>query len=220
MSKFVELVLDSWDYLLALLFQTACLGCRGVGEKALCANCRRFSLLPTNGTGVEAALDYTEPARSVLRAAKFQKRRELLRYFKPVVCSMDFSYVHSDSAIVPVPLHWTSFWQRGFNQSEILAKWVGEITGRRVVPDGLYRTHRTKPQSLIRSSHRGASLGDCFEWRRGHPVPERVLLVDDVLTSGGTVRACVAALNRAGISQIQVWTLLRASRAKPSKLLS
>lgn len=115
-------------------------------------------------------------------------------------------------AVVPVPLHWRRQWQRGFNQSEELAR---HIARRRGVPvlDAARRRRATRPQAGLSNSLRRGNVTGAFEIKRRHPVAGlRILLVDDVMTTGATGSACALALKRAGARSVCLLTLARVDR--------
>jgi ComF family protein len=145
---------------------------------------------------------------------KFHRNRACLKFFLPVVESADFSWVPRDAVIVPVPMFWLSFWKRGFNQSEWLAWQIQKVSGLKIELDGLQKYKRTKPQSLSKVGARKGRLKKCMRWG-GAVVPRAALLVDDVVTSGGTVAECARALEKAGVEEVFVWTLFS---AKPRQL--
>ncbi len=109
--------------------------------------------------------------------------------------------------LVPVPLHWTRQWHRGFNQSALLAKSLGRLLGQPVLVDGLKRTKRTKSLGGLGGKARKSALQGAIASnpRRANALAgARVLLVDDVLTSGATSSACVDALKAAGAAQVRI----------------
>lgn len=116
-------------------------------------------------------------------------------------------------AIVPVPLHWWRRWQRGFNQSELLARGLSARTGLPVV-DALRRARSTAAQAGLSNQGRRRNVARAFEARRAaaRVAGKRVLLIDDVLTTGATASACALALKRAGAERVSVLTVARADR--------
>ena len=116
--------------------------------------------------------------------------------------------------IVPMPLHWRKRLERGFNQSELLARFVARRTGIPLVR-GLQRRKRTDPQAGLTRAQRRTNVSGAFEVRRRRDVEGRhVLLIDDVLTTGATASACAGVLKRAGAKRVTVLTLARADRRK------
>ena len=113
--------------------------------------------------------------------------------------------------IVPVPLHLDRLRWRGFNQSLILAQAIGRAREITVNPFLLERTRPTVPQTQLSESERRANVRGAFAVTAPERVEgKRVLLVDDVYTSGATVEECAKALCRAGAKVVDVFTLARA----------
>jgi ComF family protein len=114
--------------------------------------------------------------------------------------------------LVPMPLHWVRRWRRGFNQSHLLARDLARRTGIPVA-NALRRRRSTASQASLSRAARRRNVRGAFELRRGVDVRGlRVLLLDDVLTTGATANACAAVLKRAGASSVAVLTLARADR--------
>ncbi len=111
--------------------------------------------------------------------------------------------------VVPVPLHASRLATRGFNQAALLARAAAK-PGERVVVDALRRAAASAAQSRLGRRERAANVADAFTL--AHPATVRdctVLLIDDVLTTGATARACAAALRAGGATHVDVWTLAR-----------
>jgi ComF family protein len=114
--------------------------------------------------------------------------------------------------IVPVPLYWRRRLERGFNQSELLARAVAKRYGLRPV-NALRRKRATAAQAGLSNSKRRLNVAGAFVVPRPETVAgRRVLLIDDVLTTGATLSACGAALKRAGARYVAVLTLARVDR--------
>jgi ComF family protein len=107
-------------------------------------------------------------------------------------------------AVVPVPIHWSREAGRGFNQSLLIAKHLGLHPVR---PELLTRVKRTRPQAQLSAKQRAQNLSDAF--RAGCVSNMRLLLVDDVVTSGATLEACAQELKRARASWVGALTFAR-----------
>jgi ComF family protein len=108
--------------------------------------------------------------------------------------------------LVPVPLHSRRLRERGYNQSALLAAEVGKLSGLPVVSDSLVRLRHTKAQvKTADAGERQRNLAGAFGCRDAKLVGKRVLLVDDVCTTGSTLDSCAIALRRTGASS--VWGL-------------
>ena len=115
-------------------------------------------------------------------------------------------------AIVPVPLHWRRRWQRGFNQSALLAQAVARRYGI-PIRSLLRRTRSTTAQAGLTHARRRQNVSGAFLVKRKPEVEgRRILLVDDVMTTGATASACAAALKRAGARYVALLTLARVDR--------
>jgi ComF family protein len=115
-------------------------------------------------------------------------------------------------AVVPMPLHWMRRWSRGFNQSELLAREIGR---RASVPvrNLVRRVKATTPQAGLTNAKRRANVSGAFRLRRGATVRGlRMLLVDDVMTTGATASACARVLKQAGAARVVLLTAGRVDR--------
>ncbi|MDQ6676090.1 MAG: ComF family protein [Acidobacteriota bacterium] len=119
-------------------------------------------------------------------------------------------------AVVPVPLHWRRAWTRGFNQAEVLANHVARKRGWKLKRALRRRPSRNRQASL--SNHERRLNVERAFFAKGSLTGMKVLLVDDVMTTGATARACALALKRAGASSVTLLTLARVDRrlAAPS----
>jgi ComF family protein len=115
-------------------------------------------------------------------------------------------------AIVPMPVHWTRRMVRGFNQCESLAAELSRHTGLPVVKS-LVKSRRTEKQSNLTGAKRRRNVRGSFAVRGAQSVAgKRLLLLDDVLTTGSTVNAAAAELKKCGASRVAVLTLARVDR--------
>jgi ComF family protein len=115
-------------------------------------------------------------------------------------------------AVVPMPLHWRRRFQRGFNQAAVLAK---DVARRRKIPllNAVRRVRATRSQTGLTNAKRRENVSGAFRARRGWPVEGlRILLVDDVMTTGATASACASVLKRAGAKSVTLLTLARVDR--------
>jgi ComF family protein len=124
----------------------------------------------------------------------------------------------SFDVIVPMPLHWFKQWQRGFNQSEDLAREIGKkwnVPVRNVIR----RKKATRPQAGLTNAKRRLNMSGAFRVPRGRSLAGmRVLLVDDVVTTGATASACARVLKRAGAAHVALLALARTDRRQAVEL--
>ncbi|MGC8793004.1 MAG: phosphoribosyltransferase family protein [Bryobacteraceae bacterium] len=174
----------------------------------LCALCRRGL------NGFDAAYSwgaYEGRLRELIHLFKYGGVRPLGRVLGEWI-ALAMPREERFDAIVPVPLHWRRRWRRGFNQSEVLASAIARRYGTKV-SRVLRRVRATASQAGLKHSARRANVAGAFRVRRGASLPGlRVLLVDDVMTTGATASACARALKEAGARYVAVLTLARADR--------
>ena len=96
--------------------------------------------------------------------------------------------------VIPVPLHWTRRWSRGYNQAECIAKTLAEELGAEMRTDTIHRRRRTATQTRLSVEQKGKNVHGAFEAKAQGPAPIHVLIVDDVFTTGSTLMACFVAL--------------------------
>jgi ComF family protein len=114
--------------------------------------------------------------------------------------------------VTPVPLHWRQRWQRGFNQADLLARRIALHTG---IPRTslLRRLRSTASQASLSNTGRRRNVAAAFACHRpDRAVGRKILLIDDVMTTGSTAAACALALKRAGAARVALLTLARADR--------
>lgn len=115
--------------------------------------------------------------------------------------------------IIAMPMHWRKRWERGFNQAELLAEPLARRYGLPLATN-LRRTRYTKPQAGLSEAARSENLRGSFRIQRPEQVAgKRVLLIDDVFTTGATLRAAAAVLKSAGCAHVSALTLARVDRA-------
>lgn len=110
-------------------------------------------------------------------------------------------------ALIPAPMHWLRRWQRGFNQAQDIAEFVGARLDIPVAANAVRRNRRVSAQRGLNRASRLANLANVFQVAEA--VPRRIAIVDDVVTTGATVRILARALKEAGARDVQVWALAR-----------
>jgi ComF family protein len=176
-------------------------------EQGLCGLCRR------GVRGFDAAYSfgfYEGELRELIHLFKYGRIQTLA---KPLgrLLSLALPREQLFEAIVPLPLHWRKRWQRGFNQSGLLAHELG----RRVhipVKNVLRRVRRTTAQAGLTNAKRRLNVSGAFRAKKHALEGLRVLLIDDVMTTGATAASCARALKMAGAQRVTLLTLARADR--------
>jgi ComF family protein len=123
----------------------------------------------------------------------------------------DFALAGADyDVVIPVPLHWRRLWWRGFNQAALLAAEVAERLALPLDATSFVRIRFTNPQTARHHDDRVRNVRRAFSVARPKSIAgKRVLLVDDVMTTGATVDECARVLLRAGAASVDVFTLAR-----------
>jgi ComF family protein len=129
---------------------------------------------------------------------------------------LDLAHDAAYDFVVPMPLHWRRRWKRGFNQAKLLARHVGVRRGIPVL-DAVRRVRATATQAGLTNSNRRKNVSGAFRVaaryrRNGALSGKRILLIDDVMTTGATGAACAHALKRAGARSVTLLTLARTDR--------
>jgi ComF family protein len=159
-----------------------------------------------------AALIYGDVSRELVLGLKYQGRRDGLLTLSGWMAGAGADLLAEADLITPVPLHYFRLIRRGFNQSGWLAAALSRSSGVRLSVDALKRIRATPMQGNLSADARRRNVQGAFRVRRGRVnlvKGKRVLLVDDVLTTGATAEACARALKRAGAACVDVITLAR-----------
>ncbi len=173
----------------------------------LCSDCRM-----TDHAFVQSRslLRYEGVGKKLITNLKFRFHPSLAQLLAEMLYSRVLSQLLWDyEIIVPVPLHWRGLKQRGYNQSELLARSLSDLTDRPVV-DALRKRRTTAPQHHLGRAGRWAALADSYHCSLPQAVHGKsVLLVDDVYTTGATAHFCTTVLLAAGARSVRVITIAR-----------
>ena len=159
-----------------------------------------------------AAVRYDDVARTLVHALKYQDRTDLAPAMGRWMARAGRELLSEADALVPVPLHWRRGWSRRYNQSGALARVIERQTGVRLASEALRRVRPTQQQIGLSRSQRATNVQGAFKVaadRKADIQGRRVVLIDDVLTSGATVDACARALLRAKAASVDVLVFAR-----------
>jgi ComF family protein len=167
-----------------------------------------------------AALIYGDVSRDLVLALKYQGRRDGLGLLSGWMANAGAELLSEAGLIIPVPLHYLRLVRRGFNQSVWLAAALSRTGGLPMSVDALKRIRATPIQGGLSADGRRRNVQGAFRVRRGKAgliEGKKILLIDDVLTTGATAEACSRVLKRSGARCVDVLTLARvaAPRAVP-----
>jgi ComF family protein len=226
------IAMEAFRFAAAFIFQPICLGCGKSNAAAVfCTCCGSFPKLtgprcfrcgfstsqniescgrkhPAQVLNIRSLWWLTPAARVLIHKIKYDGRFELMDYF---LNKIEIDLFFSGSAtVVPVPLSFDKWFNRGFNQSEFIARRFSKLTQMPLALDLLEKTKDTLPQAGLSRGERLRNLKSSFGVVKNAEVPARVLLIDDVYTTGSTMAACARALARLGVKEIYAWSLFRA----------
>ena len=203
------------ERLLDLLFPDKCLGCERYAG-LLCAVCRSRlqpyppdDYLPDALDAAEVACIYDPTVQAVIHALKYRKQRRAALPLGDLLAAHLRANPLPGDALIAVPLHAERLAERGFNQAEELARRLARRSGLPLLSTGLARCRDTGHQARLSRRERQANIQAAFEWQAAGPPPARVLLVDDVLTTGATLAACAEALRAAGAREVRAVAVAR-----------
>lgn len=179
------------------------------GHSTLCAHCKKA---PFQLDGMRACAFHSGPLRTAIHQFKYEGLRSLAAPLGQLMSQTwaEAAPASGVDAIVPVPLHPARQRERGYNQSALLAREFSSSVRRPVVEGELVRVKATVPQIDLSAEQRRHNVEHAFRCAKGGLTGKRVLLVDDVCTTGATLEAAAAALYEAGARSVWSFTLARA----------
>ncbi len=190
-----------------------CTGCgrTSAGQSLRCGQCG--SGIP-DLDGIYATFYYEGVTRELLQAYKFKDRKQLKTVF--VTAMKDFLSLHLDASdfdgVVSVPMDAPKIRRRGFNQAQVFSSAVARHTGKPDLSSSFARRISRRPQSLLNKTERAKNIaGSFFVKKPGMFAGKRMLLVDDILTTGFTASECARTLKADGASSV---TLLASARGR------
>ena len=214
------------ERVVGVIYPVKCLFCRRViagREKIVCEKCGEtggaveVGQSVTGLTEICAACRYDGDARFVVHRLKFEGKRMLARPMAAWILS-NIGNIQGEM-MIPVPLHVKRKRERGFNQGELLARELAELTGVAAF-DGLQRVKETRQQYELSREARLENIAGAFALRDGFNVAGKdVVLVDDVLTTGATAAECAAVLLAGGARYVKL-VVFAAGDSRPNDFQS
>ncbi len=211
-----------FNWLIDIIFPINCLQCNTTG-KYLCNKCikkQKISLriqdkeAMTNLDGVIAFFNYDNTIISTLiKRLKYNFETDVMQTIDDLFYRIDKKYgfmlnsFFSEYTIIPVPLHSLRFRTRGFNQSELIANIVAKHFNIKTFGLGLERIKNSTAQVQLNNTERRRNLKNSFRWNNIYDIPDKVLLIDDVYTTGTTMNQCATILKKCGTQKVFGLTL-------------
>jgi ComF family protein len=167
---------------------------------------------PASYNRARVAVRYDDVARTLVHALKYQDRTDLAPAMGRWMARAGKELLDEADVLVPVPLHWRRGWSRRYNQSGALARVISRQTGVKMATEALRRVRATEQQIGLSRPQRASNVQGAFKVapeRSAEIAGRRIVLVDDVLTSGATTDACARALLRAKATRVDVLVFAR-----------
>ncbi len=183
-----------------------------LGEEALCGHCLHDA---PRYHAARAVWHYDATTRELITRFKYHDRTDRAPFYGRLLARAAHDILPGSAVIVPVPLHPRRLLQRKYNQSALLAFALADQCHLPVLPDGLLRVRHTTPQAGLTRAQRLHNVNGAFQvnHRRAQALRGKgVLLIDDVMTTGATIEACVDVLHGGGAARVNVLTLARTVR--------
>jgi ComF family protein len=172
---------------------------------ASCGPCLRH---PPPLQAAHAAFRYAAPVDRLLPRFKFHRDLAAGRLLADAM-ALRFAALPRPDALLAVPLHQGRLRRRGYDQALELARPLARALGLPLLCGALVRHRATAPQSELDAAHRRRNLRGAFAVDRRVALPDHVVLVDDVMTTGATLHAAAVALRRAGVARVDAWVCAR-----------
>ena len=179
---------------------------------AHCYQCRGSKARNFKCKIIRSAIVFGPQVRNIIHAFKYADRPYLAEYLAKQMCEQWSYYADLSEAelILPVPLHAKKHRQRGYNQSELLARELAKNIGLPIDTNCLVRTRNTPSQTKFGREGRLTNMSGAFTCVNPAVVKGKtVLLIDDVATTGATLEGCAEALKAAGAKKVMAYTLAR-----------
>lgn len=175
-------------------------------EKEYCSDCERKGYHYDKGYAVWI---YNDVMRKSIADFKYHSRKEYAKFYVDEIIRLYGTKIKmlSPDVLVPVPVHRSKYLERGYNQADILARRIGKEMDIPVLSKLLIRNKKTMPQKKLSDKERLLNLLEAFQYNEKAAISynnsiTKVLLVDDIYTTGSTVEACANVLKNNGISEV------------------
>ncbi|MCM1083019.1 MAG: ComF family protein [Clostridium sp.] len=204
LSKGERYICTACDVLLPRVTEPTCFKCGkeiSDDEAELCEDCLRHERSFVRGF---PAMNYDETFQESIAAFKYHGKKDYGKYFAyEIARSRGRDIVEAGpEVLIPIPLHKKKLRKRGYNQAEVVARELGQRLGIPVDDKILIRTVNTLPQKRLNNVERENNLKKAFHSHQKRVKYNKVMLVDDIYTTGATVEACTKVLHNIGVKDI------------------
>lgn len=185
--------------------KNACWNCAGPSEKKFCQTCQ------SQGSELHrlyVGYDYQEPLKSLISEFKFKDGLDFTYYLAEKILAILPPEAFTTQCLIPIPMHRKKLISRGYNQSLLLTKHLSQITKIIYRSDLCQKINATKAQSKLEKKQRQSNLLDSFIFK-SNPY-QHVTLIDDVTTTGATLKTIAKGLTHAGVVKVDAWVICKA----------
>ena len=220
MKKNLRILIKAWNLILDLFIPYYCANCKKLG-KPLCSDCdqlieynlEEYPEKISNINKIFAATHYTSVMENLITEYKFRFVKTISRnlaqiIFTSMLKNKTSEFLERDIILVPVPLSNKRKRWRGFNQADEVCKEISKVTNQKVL-NLILKNKNTKPQSELNKEERNSNLENSFSLNYQTKVSfsSRICIVDDVITTGSTIKNIADILNKAGYKNLYVLVL-------------
>ena len=177
-------------------------------QEIICARCRGQQVA---FAAIRSWAVFSEPLQSAIHKLKYRQDRGLGMVLAQPLIELQRRYHWKIDLIIPVPLDKVRRKERGYNQAALLARPISWQNGVPYTDHALFRDKITKQQVGLSASERRENMSGAFRADEKWVAGKKILVIDDVITTGSTINACAAALINAGADQVYAITLARSS---------
>lgn len=200
------------------IFPNKCQVCNIVFDTLLCSSCllNKFKLLGTcinmkseKGSELRNLYICYEKSNLLFSIIKKGKYNGMSKNFCRLTKHISFINIKPGLNVIPIPLHKRRFCERGYNQSRIIADILCGKLGVTILEFFLIRNKYTKQQATLLKDSRCENIRNSFSCKKIKKIPEQILLVDDIYTTGSTMNECAKVLKLSGVKYVDGFVLMK-----------
>lgn len=173
----------------------------------VCGNCwSNIKFLSKTNNTINAVVEYNSTIRQLIHIFKYNSPWMLCDLFMNWISLMYKELIQNSEIIIPIPMHKYKLMSRGYNQAAVLAKRLSQTYEKKCIVNGIIRTKNSVSQSLLKREERLLNIENAFMINSAkiHLLQnKKILLIDDVTTTGATLTECIKVLNQANIVNVK-----------------
>ena len=209
------------EYILELIYPTVCGFCGDISKEAICKKCElklkeyEINLIRRNKEYYSKSMHiyrYEGLIRNSIIAYKFNEKSYLYKTFAKILLKNKkiYRFLKKYDIIIFVPMHIRKKFQRGYNQTELIARKIAKNTHLKLEKDVLFKQKNIEPQSMLSKVKRKENIKNAFYIKNAERITNKqIIIFDDIYTTGSTVLECARVLRKAGAKSISVLTIAK-----------